>query len=210
MKKIIVTLSICFAFGMHLFADGKIPANVVLLDQSTNTYMDIHEVTIGDWLVYQKDLKTSGGEDSWAYKNSFPDKDICYQAYKTENYLTDPVFLNYPVVGITYEQARAYCGWRTDNANRDKKKSNTTTYMYFLPTEKDFQNAYNLQETKTSVKSIAAVDLKSKALTSIADNVKEMTEDRKVIAGESSNGLRVENYSEAGVMLGFRCKLILK
>jgi len=124
--------------------------------------------------------------------------------------MTNPDFQNYPIVGITYEQARAYCGWRTDNENINRKKSNTTVYMYYLPTETDFQNAYDLQTVKTKVKTISPVNTKTKELTGIADNVKEITENKKVVVEEGANGLRFENYTDAAANLGFRCKLVMK
>ena len=35
----------------------------------------------------------------------------------TENYFESPGYNNYPVVGVTWEQARDYCEWRTDRYN---------------------------------------------------------------------------------------------
>ncbi|MDR1180956.1 MAG: SUMF1/EgtB/PvdO family nonheme iron enzyme [Bacteroidales bacterium] len=210
MKKVIVFLGVSLAFMSQIFADGKIPANVVALDKASNSYIDIHEVTIGDWNVFLDYIKGIDGENSLAYRGSFPNDDICRQAYKVEDYLTNPNFQNYPIVGITYEQARSYCGWRTDYENRNKKKSNTTIYMYSLPTESDLQNAYDLQTAKTSVKSIAPIDLKVKEIMNVADNVRELTVNKKVVLEAGANGLRFENYSDANANLGFRCKLILK
>jgi formylglycine-generating enzyme required for sulfatase activity len=210
MKKVIVFLGISLAFMAQTFADGKIPANVVILDKATNSYIDVHEVTIGDWNLFLNYIKEVNGENSLAYTGSFPNDAICRQAYKVDDYMTNPNFQNYPVIGITYAQARSYCGWRTDNENRNKKKTNTTTYIYSLPTENDFQNAYDLQTVKTSVISVAPVDLKAKEIIHVADNVREITENKKVVTGAGANGLRFENYSDASANLGFRCKLTLR
>ncbi|MDR2409810.1 MAG: SUMF1/EgtB/PvdO family nonheme iron enzyme, partial [Bacteroidales bacterium] len=210
MKKIIVFLVVSMLFTGRLFADGKIPVNVVPLDKTSNSYIDIHEVTIGDWNVFLNYIKSVDGESSLAYQGSFPNDAICRQVYKVDDYMTNPAFQDYPVIGITYEQARSYCGWRTDNENRNKKKTNTTTYIYSLPTESDYQNAYDLQVKKTSVKSITPVNLKATELTNIADNVREITANKKVVLEAGANGLRFENYSDANANLGFRCKLILK
>jgi formylglycine-generating enzyme required for sulfatase activity len=207
MKRIIVILGIGLTSMGQIFADGKIPANVVALDKASNSYIDVREVTIGDWNIFLNYYKERSVE---FYKMNLPDDAICRQAYKVDDYLTNPEFQNYPIVGITYEQVRAYCGWRTDNENKEKKKSNTTMYIYSLPTENEMQNAYDLQAVKTSVKTLSPVDMKAKGITGLADNAREMTENKKVIVGAGTNGLRFENYTGAASNLGFRCKLILK
>ncbi len=211
MKRIIVILGISLAYISQIFADGKIPANVVALDKASNSYIDVHEVTIGDWNIYLNYIKSTSGESSLSYQGSLPDDVICRQAYRADDYLTNPNFQNYPIVGITYDQAKAYCAWRTDNENRNRKKSNTTVYMYSLPTEDDFRMAYNLQTVKATVRFLSPVSLNASGITGITDNVKEITEDKKVVLEEGgADGLRFENYTDAMANLGFRCKLILK
>ena len=210
MKRIIVVLGLGLAFSSQVFADGKAPSNVVALDKTSNAYIDVHEVTIAYWNVYLNFLKEMVGENSLSYQGALPNDEICRKAYNVDDYMTNPEFQNYPMVGITYEQARAYCGWRTDNENRNKKKSNTLTYIYYLPTESDLQNAFDLQNTKTKVKTISPVNVKAKGITGIADNVKEITENKKVVVEEGANGLRFENYTDAAANVGFRCKLIIK
>lgn len=210
MKKVIVVLGLGLASMCQVFADGKVPSNFVVFDKTANMYVEAHEVTIEYWNAYLSDIKERLGENSEYYQFSLPNDEICRQAYKTDDYLTNPEFQNYPIVGLTYEQVHAYCGWRTDNENRNKKKSNTTMYMYSMLTESEFQNAYDLQTVKTKVKTISAVNTKTKEVTGIADNVKEMTVNKKVVVEEGSNGLRFEPYTEAAANLGFRCKLILK
>jgi formylglycine-generating enzyme required for sulfatase activity len=206
MKRLVVILGVSLASMSQIFADGgKVPANVVVLDKATNSYVDIHEVTIGDWNIFLSFHKKS----EVYYQMFLPNDEICRQAYKVDDYLTNPGFQNYPIVGITYEQAAEYCKWRTDNENTNRKKSNTTIYHYYLLTENELQNAYDLQTVKTSVKMLSAVDLKTKELTGIADNAREMTENKKVVVGEGANGLRFENYTGAASNLGFRCKLVL-
>lgn len=207
MKKIIVILGVSLASMSQIFADGKIPANVVALDKASNSYVDVREVTVGDWNIMLDYYKERA---DWYYQSMLPNDELCKQAYKVDDYLTNPDFQNYPIVGITYEQAAEYCKWRTDNENLNRKKSNTTIYMYYLLTENELQNAYDLQAVKTSVKTLSSVDVKAKGVTGLADNAREMTENKKVAVGESSNGLRFENYTGAASNLGFRCKVVLQ
>jgi len=207
MRKIVVILGVSLASMGQIFADGKIPANVAALDKASNSYIDIHEVTIGEWNIYMKYyMEESEDHRQWV----MPNDEICRQVYKVDNYLTNPNFQNYPIVGITYEQAEDYCKWRTDNENMNKEETNTAVYTYSLPTENDLQKAYDLQTVKTSVKTISSVDVKSKEITGIADNAREMTENKKVVVEVGTNGLRFENYTGAAANLGFRCKLVIQ
>ena len=213
MKKIIVFLAVGLAFSSQTFSQ-TIPARTVLIDQASNMYMDANEVTVGDWLAFLNAIKLTDGESSLIYKESLPNDAMCQQAYKTENYFTDPAYLNYPIVGVTYEQARRYCGWRTDNTFKmmnNAKKKPTHMYMYSLPTDVELQKAYALQTERPSTKSISAVNMKTKGITDLGYNVKEMTANKKVLVEEGANGLRFENAAEeASPIIGFRCKLVIK
>lgn len=210
MKKIIVILSISIVCIAQSYGQKTPPSGVVALPNAENTYIQIHEITVADWNIYLNDIIARTNENSDLLRDNLPNDAICKVAYKTDNYLTNPEIQNYPIVGITLEQAKWYCSWRSDWEFKNKKKNNPYMYRYSIPTESDFQNAYDIQKTKTSVKSLSAVNTKSKELTGIADNANEMTASGKIIIGEASNGLRFDNYSEAGVMLGFRCKVFVK
>jgi formylglycine-generating enzyme required for sulfatase activity len=213
MKKIVVILVAGLAISSQTFSQ-TIPARTVLIDQESSFYMDANEVTVGDYLAFLNVIKEVKGENSAVYKEVLPNDAMCQQAYKTANYFTDPAYLNYPMVGITYEQALVYCGWRTDEAFKtlnNLKKKPTYMYSYSLPTDVELQKAYALQTEKPATKTIAAVNLKTKGITDLGYNVKEMTANKKVLVEEGANGLRFENYTgEASPMLGFRCKLVIK
>jgi len=210
MKKAIVLLSLSLAVIVQSFGQGKAPANVVALPNAENTYIQVHEITLGDWNLYLNDIVSRTEVNSPLYQDNLPNDGICKIAYKTDNYLSNPDLQNYPIVGITYNQARWYCSWRTDYENRNKKKSNTSIYIYSLPTETDYQNIYDVQKIKTSVKVISEVNTKSKEITGIADNANEITGNNKIVIGAGSNGLRFENYTETGATFGFRCKIMVK
>jgi len=212
MKKIIVVLVVSLAVSSQTFSQN-IPARTVLIDQASNLYMDANKVTVGDWLAFLNALKQTDGENSLIYKESLPDDALCQQTYKTANYFTDPAFLNYPMVGITYEQAVVYCRWRTDNTfkmmNNPKKKP-THMYFYSLPTDVELQKAYALQTERPATKSITAINMKAKGITDLGYNAREITVNKKVLVEEGANGLRFEDYTGAASTLGFRCKLEIK
>jgi len=87
-------------------------------------YMDETEVSNVDWLEYLYWIKRNFKDDSEYYYNSLPDtlvwrRPLSYNEPWVNNYLRHPAYQDYPVVGVTWEQAREYCTWRSDRVNED-------------------------------------------------------------------------------------------
>ena len=80
-------------------------------------YIDKEQIKNIDWLEYQYWLKKVFGEESPEYKASFPERKILFQQLPetmAKNYAESPAYRNQPVLGVSLEQALAYCRWRTD------------------------------------------------------------------------------------------------
>ncbi|MFM6954718.1 MAG: SUMF1/EgtB/PvdO family nonheme iron enzyme [Sphingobacteriaceae bacterium] len=87
-------------------------------------YMDETEVSNVDWLEYLYWIKRNFKDDAEYYYNALPDtlvwrRPLSYNEPYVNNYLRHPAFQDYPVVGVTWEQARDYCVWRSDRVNED-------------------------------------------------------------------------------------------
>ena len=54
--------------------------------------------------------------DTLCWTNDFPN---AFNEPMTRNYFWHPAYDNYPVVGVSWKQANAYCHWRTERLNED-------------------------------------------------------------------------------------------
>ncbi len=134
-------------------------------------FVDICELSVSDWNEYSFWLKRMYGEDSDEYKACFPDstvwrKSIYEQVAKS--YFKHPAYYNFPIVGITYEQAVAYCEWRSIQVNymlyaRQNKlayslKDDTVgipqIYKYRLPSKQEWEVIASLGFSKKTLKQI--------------------------------------------------------
>jgi len=85
-------------------------------------YMDETEVSNADWLEYLHWISQNFPDDKELYYNALPDtlvwrQPLSYNEPYVDLYLRHPAYQDYPVVGVTWEQATAYSVWRTDRVN---------------------------------------------------------------------------------------------
>lgn len=168
-------------------------------------YVDKTEVTNKDWAEYILFIKNHYGINSNEYKEALPDSSVWYSVYSGKIMSFHNPFADYPVVGISYEQAVQYCKWRSKQVNEKYKKHNTT---YKLPSEQEWEKIYehvNKREYHDTLYHYKNI----KKIRGICDNVSEMTDKPNIAKGgdwtnkEQCNA--IIKYNSPQNWLGFRC-----
>ena len=139
------------------------------------------------------------------------------------SYYDDEYYSNFPVINITYEQAKEYCKWRSDMVllsyaiNISKKKKRDVLYTKFnfrLPKFDEWKSAYDIFEIKNEpfTKPVTGEDSESEYFHYSPGNVSEMLDVKGQAVGLSwkdildpTKPISPVQYQKPGDWLGFRC-----
>ncbi|MBP6662987.1 MAG: SUMF1/EgtB/PvdO family nonheme iron enzyme, partial [Paludibacter sp.] len=86
-------------------------------------YMDQYEIRNIDWREYTNWMQRVFGKTAPKLvarvqpNGKIWREELAYNEPYIENYFTHPSFDQYPIVGVSWEQAMDYCAWRTDRVN---------------------------------------------------------------------------------------------
>lgn len=110
-------------------------------------YMDETEISNLDYKEFLYYILQDSGE--FMYQQLYPDttvwlRDFTYNDPMFEYYFSHIAFNTYPVVGITWHKANAYCQWRTAFVNNKLLEKDPEAILfprYRLPTEAEWEYA---------------------------------------------------------------------
>ncbi len=133
--------------------------------------MDISEVSGLMYKTYLEDLRTTHGDESPEYISKLPDfqkwtavfPGMTREAIATKFFDTDDFALA-PMIAVTYEQAVAFCDWRTEQFKKELSQMSKEDRAQFpkdfrfrLPTAKEWGRIRFMTQTKGMVKNIQKV-----------------------------------------------------
>ncbi|MDE3236465.1 MAG: SUMF1/EgtB/PvdO family nonheme iron enzyme [Bacteroidota bacterium] len=167
---ILLVISFAFIRKENLpLAKISTPPGTVMLKEGL--FIDREEVSNSAWREYNEGWILGVDGDTELYKKNLPDSGVWYSMrFDRERYVNNynggAAFDNYPVVGITYDQAVAFCEWRTERVNEYLQKTPGASFKsvtYRLPTEKEWELAasgkldtakypYGMQDTMMRIK----------------------------------------------------------
>ncbi len=124
------------------------PPNTVEIVE--NFFFDETEIANIDWREYLSKLRVEHGKESEIYKAALPDTlvwrdELSNNSPFVNTYFNHPSFDSYPVVGISHEQAKTYCIWRTEVVKTMMKSHNieNVNFKYRLPTQTEWELVAN-------------------------------------------------------------------
>jgi formylglycine-generating enzyme required for sulfatase activity len=136
---VIVIVSLSFSLKKKFLPPGTV--------QITETFFaDETEVSNFSWHEYVSWTGKKYGIDSHEFKAALPDTSVwldpsAYNKPYEEYYFRHPAYENYPVVGVSYEQALAFCKWRTERVKEQwyLKTKKELNIEFRLPTKEEWE-----------------------------------------------------------------------
>lgn len=130
----------------NLNTDYTVNPNEVVMISKDTAYIDdegkivretINRPLSGEW-DFLNTYIVNIFPDTTCWVNDFTNSDN--EVY-LRNYFSNPTFNDYPVVGVTWEQANAFCAWRTDYLLKGLSGQARYIQRYRLPTEAEWEFA---------------------------------------------------------------------
>ncbi len=130
----------------NLNTDVTVDVNEVVMISKDTAYIDdsgnivretINRPLTGPW-DFLNTYIVNVYPDTTVWVNDFRNSD---NEMYLRNYFSNPAYNDYPVVGVTWEQANAFCAWRTDYLLKGMSGEARYIQRYRLPTEAEWEYA---------------------------------------------------------------------
>lgn len=146
MKKIFFA-SVAIALLCLSFTKEKTFVPPGTLQINDTLFADETEISNFSWQEFEYWTKAIYGANSKEHLAVLPDtlvwrEKLAYNEPYVQYYYRHPAYKDYPVVGISYEQAVAFCKWRTERVKMfltRKKDFKNHHFEYRLPTKKEWE-----------------------------------------------------------------------
>ena len=128
----------------NLNTDVTVDPNEVVMISKDTAYIDdegrivretINRELTGPW-DFLNTYIVNVYPDTTCWVNDFQNSD---NEMYLRNYFSNPAYNDYPVVGVTWEQANAFCAWRTDYLLKGLGGEARYIQRYRLPTEAEWE-----------------------------------------------------------------------
>lgn len=157
MKKLFLPLLGIVILGLSFTVNSKkefTPPGTIQINDTL--FADETEISNFSWQEFEYWTKAIYGANSKEHLAVLPDtlvwrEKLAYNEPYVQYYYRHPAYKEYPVVGINYGQAIAYCKWRTERVKMfltRKKDFIHQNFEYRLPTKTEWEN---LAETSSFV-----------------------------------------------------------
>ena len=105
-------------------------------------YMSNHEVTNKEYQAFLAELKKSGDVnwEKWIPDTLVWRDKLSFGEPYMMSYFQHPAYNDYPVIGVSHQQAKFYCEWLTERYNQTEKRKYTKV-VFRLPTENEWSYA---------------------------------------------------------------------
>ncbi len=176
------------------------PAGTFNVPGMRNVFLDKTEVTNSEYRFYLSQLKLEA--DTAAFDIAHPDTAVWHLSYE-DHFWNEKSYSDYPVVGVNYEQATAYCAWRSKYVSEREQRK----VVYKLPEIKVYRLTQAGQPTNIIAEGLYSTELGYRTFLGLCDNAAEMTNTAGIaIRGyQGQECLETYEYFVPEHRLGFRC-----
>ncbi len=148
-----------FSFSKDKSVEKYTPPGTVKI--GAQFFMDETEITNISWKEYTFWTERIYGKGSSQYEFVKADSHVWEEPFRSL-YFTHPAYDDYPVVGVSYDQALAFCQWRSERVMEQllinqklKKLKSIPSQVYFrLPTKAEWENVAKVGYSEKTQKSL--------------------------------------------------------